>query len=887
MAQRRFSYRQRNITIPPGKSPAFYTAARNRKSDKLSKPLQTRPAELPLQDVALFTPPSVSSSRHLLQDVTLPLPTTISLPLGSIPAVPSPQDVITHTPTESFSPQYVAHSPPSSPPPPPPAESSSTAVNHSVPSYSQPHSALLELDHVLDDEDMEQIAPKLPIICAPEHEVRMQLTQADQLPHKSDFLDTSSTMIPCSDSLPPVGYSSTALGKRRAEDPSIGEPIGPSGSSYDVQQMNGASGVLKSQRRARTGAKRVRMELPTLGKRVHRKYLFEGPAPQNNNPSPPFTFEFSTSSSVPFHPQDVDRHEFPLSGRDSGPSHVAANNGLQSNDLPLWADGSDAEDEDITEALPESELHRRSPPSNRSRSPQLIAPTGSIPPQISHHPTRTLNEDGGDADDEEENERPTQGPREVHADAGQALSEVPAFLNHQKVDIGAAIMNVDMHSIRPAATQRVPPRVGVEEVTDEEFNRPSTACGPSIGSLRSPAHTPTHNVPRPPSQSGDNTDSSTPHSAQCPTRHQKVVETVDASIGAASQKKQSIPLHVNSEKAHPEESNHQLATLLEPMSKSTTMTKQCPLSQNRILGLNLPPPKHTADNANERFLRDEIIRLIETEVKTRNMQSHFRKLLEAPVPDLSTILHHLYHYLATIHNLDPTGIIFQDRPAAVNEQSEPKEPKTKRWSKTKHRPTTQVSMAESIRLEVKALMEPTFVEDRMISVPSYVIEDWKHSRHPGPTVDDFLLQLEGKGKWTSWNKAAADIFAVHFVSLDGHKHYSKATIQKAFRAHLSNLKEKFQKQGSGSNPEEEDQARLERRMARRNRLLTRRIEAFYQVHPSLAKLDELAKVITLLTAEAISGDETADGSSRHKYFITKVEWRSKELSDFLGYLTAL
>lgn len=71
------------------------------------------------------------------------------------------------------------------------------------------------------------------------------------------------------------------------------------------------------------------------------------------------------------------------------------------------------------------------------------------------------------------------------------------------------------------------------------------------------------------------------------------------------------------------------------------------------------------------------------------------------------------------------------------------------------------------------------------------------------------------------------------------------------------------------------------------KLLTRRIEAFYQVHPSLAKLDELAEVITLLTAEAISGDETADGSSRHKYFITKVEWRSKELSDFLGYLTAL
>ncbi|GAW07002.1 hypothetical protein LENED_008963 [Lentinula edodes] len=543
----------------------------------------------------------------------------------------------------------------------------------------------------------------------------MQLTQADQLPDKSGSLDTSSTMISSLDSLPPVGYPSTALGKRRAEDPSIGEPIGPSESSYDVQQMNGASGFLKSQIRARTGAKRARMILPTLGKRVRRKYLFEGPAPQNNNSSPPFTFVYSTSSSVPFHSQDVDRHTFPLSGRDSGPSRVAADvfvqrpflsppsspEGLQSNDRSLWADGSDAEDEDITEALPESKLHRRLPPSNRSRSPRLIAPTGSIPPQISHHPKRTLNEDGGDADDEEENERPTQGPREVHADAGQALSEVPASLNHQKVDIGAT-MNVDTHSIRPAATQRVPPRVGVEEVTDEEFNRPSTACGPSIGSLHSPAHTPTHNVPRPPSQSRDNTDSSTPHSAQCPTKYQKVVETVDASAGAAPQKKQSTPLHLNSEKAHPKESNRQSSATL-PGPEVNAQTRHPPQTYVEVddddeavssltesdIGTQTPAPEHSATNANERFLRDEIIRLIETEVKTRNM------------------------------------------------------------------------------------------------------------------------------------------------------------------------------------------------------LLTRRIEAFYQVHPSLAKLDELAEVITLLTAEAISGDETADGSSRHKYFITKVEWRSKELSDFLGYLTAL
>ncbi|KAJ3898185.1 hypothetical protein F5879DRAFT_995058, partial [Lentinula edodes] len=118
------------------------SAGRNRESDQLSSPLQTRPAELPLQDLALLTPVSVSSSWRSPEDVARPLPITISLPLGTLPAVSSPQDVVTHTPTELSSPQYVAHTPPSSPPPPP-SESSSTTVNHSVPSYSQPRNALL------------------------------------------------------------------------------------------------------------------------------------------------------------------------------------------------------------------------------------------------------------------------------------------------------------------------------------------------------------------------------------------------------------------------------------------------------------------------------------------------------------------------------------------------------------------------------------------------------------------------------------------------------------------------------------------------------------------------------------------------------------------------
>ncbi len=49
-------------------------------------------------------------------------------------------------------------------------------------------------------------------------------------------------------------------------------------------------------------------------------------------------------------------------------------------------------------------------------------------------------------------------------------------------------------------------------------------------------------------------------------------------------------------------------------------------------------------------------------------------------------------------------------------------------------------------------------------------------------------------------------------------------------------------------------------------------------------LKPLAEVYTLLTIEAVSGDETGEEG---KFYKTRVSWRSQELSDFLASLNAL
>ncbi|KAJ3818008.1 hypothetical protein F5880DRAFT_1617758 [Lentinula raphanica] len=309
-------------------------------------------------------------------------------------------------------------------------------------------------------------------------------------------------------------------------------------------------------------------------------------------------------------------------------------------------------------------------------------------------------------------------------------------------------------------------------------------------------------------------------------------------------------------------------------------------------------PPHGDDDA-DAIIREEIKRLISTEVRTRHMQTKFLQLLNGPSPDLTKIMCMILLHLRPVRSLDPTGVILSgalssnEKPNEQSPDSKASLPKRKQYRRTKHRPTSKVTLQASVRAETKELLNSTLVEGNLVSVDPRIIEKWERGTHCGPTIESFYLQLEGKkettkkgaGTWTPWNKRATEVFVAYFCSLDGFQNCKPDTVARTFRAHLLNLREKYLAQSEDPlDPQRQDQERYERRLARRNRLLKVRVEAFQGIHSEIAALEQLSEAVLLLTAEAMSGDETA-GDDR--FFITKVAWRSKELANFLAHLSAL
>ncbi|KAF9053971.1 hypothetical protein BDP27DRAFT_1433700 [Rhodocollybia butyracea] len=142
----------------------------------------------------------------------------------------------------------------------------------------------------------------------------------------------------------------------------------------------------------------------------------------------------------------------------------------------------------------------------------------------------------------------------------------------------------------------------------------------------------------------------------------------------------------------------------------------------------------------------------------------------------------------------------------------------------------------------------------------------------------------------AWNQRAARVFVAHFISLDDNKNYSAELVHKTFRAHLSNLKEQFMMQEPSIrlSPQQKDKDRFECSYLIHFgfQLVDRRVETFLQISLGVASMEDLRKAIYLITAESVSGDETAD-QDRKQFFITSMGWRSQECSDFLANLSAL
>ncbi|KAJ3738325.1 hypothetical protein EV360DRAFT_76929 [Lentinula raphanica] len=402
-------------------------------------------------------------------------------------------------------------------------------------------------------------------------------------------------------------------------------------------------------------------------------------------------------------------------------------------------------------------------------------------------------------------------------------------------------------SATPSSHQRLP-RVHIEEVIDKEYgvdqSRPS-APSSNPTHAQAPNATP---INHPPGASPSNTlhtqaSRATPssHPPSAPPSNTSHAQAPNATASSYPSKRKTMSLYVDVEDDDP--------IITSDLTDLDDSLDGRPLDAG---------PSHSNDDADE-IIREEIKRLISTEVRTRHMmsddplkqQTKFLRLLDGPNPDLTKIMCMILLHLRPVRSLDPTGVILG---GALSEKADDQGPdikasllKRKQYRKTKHRPTSRVTLQASVRAETKELLNSTLVDGNLVSVDPRIIKKWERGTHRGPTVESFHLQLEGnkestkKGAatWTPWNKRATEVFVTYFCSLDGFQNCKPDIVARTFCAHLLNLREKYLAQNSDPlDPQRQDQERYERRLARRNRLL-------------------------------------------------KVAWRSKELENFLAHLSGL
>ncbi|KAH7881586.1 uncharacterized protein C8R40DRAFT_1065231 [Lentinula edodes] len=313
----------------------------------------------------------------------------------------------------------------------------------------------------------------------------------------------------------------------------------------------------------------------------------------------------------------------------------------------------------------------------------------------------------------------------------------------------------------------------------------------------------------------------------------------------------------------------------------------------------IPDTPMVADTSaeDEMCLRTELESLINNNVKSVSMKSHFRSQMNQHPFDktkIRSLLDSCYHYVGVLTNCNPPP---PSPDIPVDTSHLHTSPKPKLYKPPQHRPQSKVDLAEYIRYEMGVLLgrvndqnDPEFVARPLSTVPSTTIDSWRRGGTDGPTLENFILQL-CDGKHTHWNKAAAQVFSIYIRSKEEYKDYAIKSVQEAFFAHLSQLKKDFELQGRPKTIDEKDSEQRMRRMRRRNAELHRRISSLktilarYPIHIS-KELHEMHKYITV---ECISGDESEPGpeaTSDKIYYRTNRAWISQQFADFLYLLRA-
>ncbi|KAJ3816208.1 hypothetical protein F5880DRAFT_1619630, partial [Lentinula raphanica] len=224
-------------------------------------------------------------------------------------------------------------------------------------------------------------------------------------------------------------------------------------------------------------------------------------------------------------------------------------------------------------------------------------------------------------------------------------------------------------------------------------------------------------------------------------------------------------------------------------------------------------------------LMEELLSLIQNGVKSPSMKTHFRSQINVPNIDLETlkgILDRCYRYVA---ERVPPAAATPEHGSDDGHISAESGPRPKLYEPPKRRSEGKNYLAELVRCEAGILLgtlvrndtlaEPLVSTKRMlVTVSEGIVKDFEKSAHEGPTVENFILQLD-KGKRTNWNKAAAEAFCKYFRSREGCGDYRRKDIYEAFMGHLTQLKRDYARQGNGKSSKEKLDEQRARRQARR------------------------------------------------------------------------
>ncbi|KAJ3745538.1 hypothetical protein DFH05DRAFT_1459297 [Lentinula detonsa] len=291
----------------------------------------------------------------------------------------------------------------------------------------------------------------------------------------------------------------------------------------------------------------------------------------------------------------------------------------------------------------------------------------------------------------------------------------------------------------------------------------------------------------------------------------------------------------------------------------------------------------------EERLQSEIASLINLAIPDESIKSHFWALLNCwqhDMAQLKNILKQCYQYIGIMPSV----------PVPLEADYKTYAPKPKLYQAPQHCAEGKVELADMVRQEVWILMKIIPGDDDiqteadatngpplkkpLATVSTATLLLWKKNLAEGPSVRNFVLQLDG-GIRTVWNKAAAIVFCRYFVAK--HACYKVDDVKTAFMTRITQLCRDFEQQGKEKTAEEFDEERRARRLARRDALLDRRVRAFQIMHYSdPAPLQTLANFVKYLCIDCMSGDESGPEKKSYK---TRVRWRSHELAEFLQLLS--